>query len=177
MKIAEDMSVSSRKWEFHQVSSSLRRHLRPHESLPLQLLGLTNRGAPRHRDGLLMLRRQPPDCDLTLAGLFTIDSTTYTKPKYCIRKKRLILNFGEFSNVDATPSLAQSFTVVAHSGITCLVDLNGHSTRRHACLPELMHSLFSTDNEQGQNTSDWSAPECESGGETDEEEIEQALIV
>ena len=55
-KIAEDMSVSSRKWEFHQVSSSLRRHLQPHESLPLQLLGLTNRGAPRQRNGLLLLR-------------------------------------------------------------------------------------------------------------------------
>ena len=40
-----------------------------------------------------------------------------------------------------------------------------------------MHSLLSSDNEQGQDTSDWLPPECESGGETDEEEIEQALIV
>lgn len=89
------MLQSSRKWQFDQVSPVLQRHLRPHERLPLQLLGLTNRGVPRTSNGLIMLRRQSADSELTLADLLTPHNcTVFAKPKITIRKGRLILNFG-----------------------------------------------------------------------------------
>ncbi|KAJ7327455.1 hypothetical protein DFH08DRAFT_816304 [Mycena albidolilacea] len=68
-----------------------------------QLLGLLNRGIPRQRDGLIVLTRHPAISDLTLGDLLTRQhSQTFTKPRLCIQKGRLILNF-----------------VVAQSGITC----------------------------------------------------------
>jgi hypothetical protein len=40
----------------------------------------------------------------------------------------------------------------------------------------MMHSLFSVENEVGEDTSHWVAPECDSDGESEEElEVESAL--
>ncbi|KAJ7667002.1 hypothetical protein DFH06DRAFT_1185214 [Mycena polygramma] len=154
------MEASEKKWVFPRGSSSLIRHLRPHESLYLQLLGLVNKGSAR-RDGRILLRRQPADRALTLAGLLA-DPNLFSKPKLLIREGRLIINF-----------------VVTNSGITCLDDIGDGALRRHSCLSAKMHSLFSFDNEH-LGTSDWVAPECESGGESDSdsdlEELERTLL-
>ncbi|KAJ7845313.1 hypothetical protein B0H13DRAFT_2363761 [Mycena leptocephala] len=92
--VANDMSSSPQKWEFQQPSSSLRRHLRTHETVHLQLLGLSNRGIPRTRDGLVILTRQPIDHELTLSSLFAKENIpTFTKPRLLIRKGRLLINF------------------------------------------------------------------------------------
>ncbi|KAJ7149389.1 hypothetical protein C8R43DRAFT_887958 [Mycena crocata] len=161
-KIVGDMETSGTKWRFARSSPSLIRHLRPHESLALQLLGLVNKGIPRS-DGVIFMRRQPADRSLTLAGLLA-DPKLFSKSKLCNREGRLILKF-----------------VVAHSGITGLFDSGDGATRRHSCLPTLFHSLFSIENENSENTSEWSAPECDSGGESDNEsemeELERTLLV
>ncbi|KAJ7825278.1 hypothetical protein B0H14DRAFT_2596655 [Mycena olivaceomarginata] len=126
-RVAQDMALSPRKWSFREPSSSLRHHLRSHETLHLQLLGLSNRGIPRQRDGLIVLTRHPAISDLTIGDLLTRQhSQTFAKPRLCIRKGRLILNFVE--------------------------------------------------NEVGEDTSHWVAPECDSNGESEEElEVESAL--
>ncbi|KAJ7705839.1 hypothetical protein B0H14DRAFT_2647213 [Mycena olivaceomarginata] len=127
-RVAQDMALSPRKWSFREPSSSLRHHLRSHETLHLQLLGLSNRGIPRQRDGLIVLTRHPAISDLTIGDLLTRQhSQTFAKPRLCIRKGRLILNFVE--------------------------------------------------NEVGEDTSHWVAPECDSDGESEEEleEVESAL--
>jgi hypothetical protein len=96
--VANDMSSSPQKWEFQQPSSSLRRHLRTHETVHLQLLGLSNRGIPRTRDGLVILTRQPIDHELTLSNLFAKENIpTFTKPRLLIRKGRLLINFSRAS--------------------------------------------------------------------------------
>ncbi|KAF8140811.1 hypothetical protein K438DRAFT_1995637 [Mycena galopus ATCC 62051] len=166
--VSQDMGRSDRKWEFREHSHHLRQHLRRHETLHLQLLGLGNRGIPRRSDGLVGLSRQPADIDLTLRGLFTpSNSHKYCKPHLTIRGKRLILNF-----------------VVVQSGITGLAKIPPRLTshpRRHSCLPQLMHAVYSVGNETGTTSSDWTPPTCESGGETDDDdddemEVEVALV-
>ncbi|KAJ7809104.1 hypothetical protein B0H13DRAFT_1928140 [Mycena leptocephala] len=97
--VANNMSSSPQKWEFQQPSSSLRRHLRTHETVHLQLLGLSNRGIPRTRDGLVILTRQPIDHELTLSSLFAKENIpTFTKPRLLIRKGRLLINFSRASH-------------------------------------------------------------------------------
>ncbi|KAF8208552.1 hypothetical protein K438DRAFT_1930208 [Mycena galopus ATCC 62051] len=166
--VSQDMGRSDRKWEFREHSHHLRQHLRRHETLHLQLLGLGNRGIPRRSDGLVGLSRQPADSDLTLRGLFTpSNSHKYCKPHLTIRGKRLILNF-----------------VVVQLGITGLAKIPPRLTshpRRHSCLPQLMHAVYSPGNETGTTSSDWTPPTCESGGETDDDdddemEVEVALV-
>ncbi|KAF8145314.1 hypothetical protein K438DRAFT_1872320 [Mycena galopus ATCC 62051] len=155
------MGRSDRKWEFREHSHHLRQHLRRHETLHLQLLGLGNRGIPRRSDGLVGLSRQPADSDLTLRGLFTpSNSHKYCKPHLTIRGKPLILNFGL---AKIPPRLTSH-------------------PRRHSCLPQLMHAVYSSGNETGTTSSDWTPPTCESGGETDDDdddemEVEVALVV
>ncbi|KAF8122631.1 hypothetical protein K438DRAFT_1896371, partial [Mycena galopus ATCC 62051] len=119
-------------------------------------------------DGLVGLSRQPADSDLTLRGLFTpSNSHKYCKPHLTIRGKQLILNF-----------------IVVQSGITGLAKISPRLTshpRRHSCLPQLMHAVYSPGNETRTTSSDWTPPTCESGGETDdndndEMEVEAALV-
>ncbi|KAJ6449104.1 hypothetical protein C8R45DRAFT_1114836 [Mycena sanguinolenta] len=68
-RVATEMSSSDTKWCFPEPSSALRLHLRRHETLHLQLLGLVNRGVAR-RDSCIGLRPQPTNSFLTLADLF-----------------------------------------------------------------------------------------------------------
>ncbi|KAF8155268.1 hypothetical protein K438DRAFT_1943025, partial [Mycena galopus ATCC 62051] len=71
--------------------------------------------------------------------------------------------------------------VVAQSGITGLTKIGptsgSHLARRHSCLPQFMHSVYSAGNETGETSSQWSPPPCDSGGETDEEmEVDDMLF-
>ncbi|KAF8140970.1 hypothetical protein K438DRAFT_1879028 [Mycena galopus ATCC 62051] len=163
-RVSTDMANSDRKWQFGHHSHALRQLLSRNETQPLQLLALGNRGIARIRDGLVTLSRQPPDSQLTLKGLFTpANVSKYCRPQLTIRGKLLILNF-----------------VVAQSGITGLAKLAprlSFSSRRHACLPRLMHGVYSRVNETRATTSDWTPPECDSEGETDDEmEVADALM-
>ena len=72
------MGRSDRKWEFREHSHHLRQHLRRHETLHLQLLGLGNRGIPRRSDGLVGLSQQPADSDLTLRASSLLRTHTST---------------------------------------------------------------------------------------------------
>ncbi|KAF8174019.1 hypothetical protein K438DRAFT_1849830 [Mycena galopus ATCC 62051] len=163
-RVSTDMANSDRKWQFGHHSHALRQLLSRNETQPLQLLALGNRGIARIRDGLVTLSRQPPDSQLTLKGLFTPTNVSkYCRPQLTIRGKLLILNF-----------------VVAQSGITGLAKLAprlSFSSRRHACLPRLMHGVYSRVNETRATPSDWTPPECDSEGETDDEmEVADALM-
>ncbi|KAJ7866719.1 hypothetical protein B0H13DRAFT_2352284 [Mycena leptocephala] len=90
---------------------------------------------------------------------------TFTKPRLLIRKGRLLINF-----------------IVARPGIICKTIRESSyrrsgTLRRHSCLPAMMHSLFSPENEVGAGVSRWVAPVCESDGETDDEmEVEDSLF-
>ncbi|KAJ7160827.1 hypothetical protein C8R46DRAFT_1223166 [Mycena filopes] len=159
------MESSPTRWKFNRGQSSLAYHLRPHESLPLQLLGLVNKGIPRSHNGPIFLRRQPPSLDHTLRTLLD-DRSIFAKPKVTIRGSRMIVQL-----------------VVARSGITCIADpdtpASGHP-RRHSCLSTIFHEFFSIAHEDPEG-SDWSPPTCDSGGESsddesEEMELEQALL-
>ncbi|KAF8166430.1 hypothetical protein K438DRAFT_1857228 [Mycena galopus ATCC 62051] len=149
-RVSTDMANSNRKWQFGHHSHALRQLLSRNETQPLQLLALGNRGIARIRDGLITLSRQPPESQLTLKGLFTPTNVSkYCRPQLTIRGKLLVLNF-----------------VVAQSGITGLAKLAprvSFSSRRHACLPRLMHGVYSRVNETRATPSDWTPPECERG--------------
>ncbi|KAJ7206409.1 hypothetical protein GGX14DRAFT_643658 [Mycena pura] len=67
-RITEDIAQSPMHWESHQPSSQLVGVLGSSVSLPLRLLGLSNRGSPRG-DGLMMLRQETHDSSLTVADL------------------------------------------------------------------------------------------------------------
>ncbi|KAF8143065.1 hypothetical protein K438DRAFT_1784082 [Mycena galopus ATCC 62051] len=158
------MANSDRKWQFGHHSHALRQLLSRNKTQPLQLLPLGNRGIARIRDGLVTLSRQPPDSQLILKGLFIPTNVSkYCRPQLTIRGKLLILNF-----------------VVAQSGITGLAKLAprlSFSSRRHACLPRLMHGVYSHVNETRATPSDWTPPKCDSEGETDDEmEVADALM-
>ncbi|KAJ7026563.1 hypothetical protein C8F04DRAFT_1045551 [Mycena alexandri] len=135
------MQSSSVQWQFSDGSSSLARYLRPHETLDLQLLGLVNKGS-RSKGGDIYMRRQPANRTQTLSDLLA-DRTLFAKPKFLVRDRRLIVKFG-------------------------LADRRspGGLPRRHSCLSTLMHDIFSIENEKGR-TPDWSPPQCDSDGETD----------
>ncbi|KAJ7885139.1 hypothetical protein B0H14DRAFT_2564084 [Mycena olivaceomarginata] len=166
-QVTQDMALSPRKWSFREPSSSLRHHLRSHETLHLQLLGLSNRGIPRQRDGLIVLTRHPAISDLTIGDLLTRQhSQTFAKPRLCIRKGRLILNFG-------TP--CDFSRPIGHH-------LQGSHWPKHLesspFLPSYHDALaLLSQNEVGEDTSHWVAPECDSDGESEEEleEVESAL--
>ncbi|KAJ6450648.1 hypothetical protein C8R45DRAFT_1113986 [Mycena sanguinolenta] len=161
--ITDDMAESPRKWQFQPLSLSLRQHIGRHEAQHLQLLALSNRGIPRRADSLIMLSRQRPSRDLTLGDLFNrANASKFCKPDITIRDRRLILTFA-----------------IARSGATCLAQCGPHATsrRRHACLAEMMHSIYSAGNETNETSPDWTSPQCYSGGETDEEmEVEDDLF-
>ncbi|KAJ7318075.1 hypothetical protein DFH08DRAFT_714930, partial [Mycena albidolilacea] len=156
IRVATDMQNSPRQWQFRQPSSSLRQHLRSHETLHLQLLGISNRGIGRRKDGLIVLTRQSVGQDLTLSGLLLPqNSQLFAKPRLTIRKSRLIVNLGK-SLLFLTFLHSHLSLVVAHQGLTCLAVAGQNlTTRRHSCLPTMMHSLFSASNEIGADTSDW----------------------
>ncbi|KAJ7303553.1 hypothetical protein DFH08DRAFT_722025, partial [Mycena albidolilacea] len=156
IRVATDMQNSPRQWQFRQPSSSLRQHLRSHETLHLQLLGISNRGIGRRKDGLIVLTRQSVGQDLTLSGLLLPqNSQLFAKPRLTIRKSRLIVNLGK-SLLFLTFLYSHLSLVVAHRGLTCLAVAGQNlTTRRHSCLPTMMHSLFSASNEIGADTSDW----------------------
>ncbi|KAF7367181.1 hypothetical protein MSAN_00978000 [Mycena sanguinolenta] len=169
-KVAGDMTASPTKWSFAELSPALRQHLRRHETLHLQILGLVNRGVPRPRDGCIGLRPHATDSSLTLFDLLNKRNTTiFSKPDTCIRKSRLILRFS-----------------VASAGITGLANIQpfyhislrqDRPRRRHSCLPSMMHSLFSVKNEAKTDMRSWTPPDCFSDGETDEEmEVEDSLF-
>ncbi|KAJ7254011.1 hypothetical protein B0H12DRAFT_1017236, partial [Mycena haematopus] len=161
--VANAMTRSPRKWIFTEPSPSLRHYLRS-ETPSLHFLGPLNRGIPRPKDNCIGLIRQPTNNDLTLADLFSkANQQTFTKPKLCFRQHRLILNFANREPL-FPPRVRQP--------------RSPRPPRRHSCLPELMHSLFSPANETSQNIRDWVPPDCDSGGETDDEmEAEQSLVV
>ncbi|KAJ7650550.1 hypothetical protein FB45DRAFT_730675, partial [Roridomyces roridus] len=140
-----DMKNSSSQWRFSEPSSSLTQYLHPNETLHLQLLRMSNRGLPRKSDGLIILTRQPVDHQLTLAHLFANPYKVFVKPGLGIRDSRLVLNFGQWPNT--------SFPATVNTLGTL---------RRHSCIGQRMHSLFSADHECGANTSSWTAPQCES---------------
>ncbi|KAJ7877934.1 hypothetical protein B0H14DRAFT_2342184, partial [Mycena olivaceomarginata] len=156
IRVATDMQNSPRQWQFRQPSSSLRQHLHSHETLHLQLLGISNRGIGRRKDGLIVLTRQSVGQDLTLSGLLLPqNSQLFAKPRLTIRKSRLIVNLGK-SLLFLTFLHSHLSLVVAHRGLTCLAVAGQNlTTRRHSCLPTMMHSLFSASNEIGADTSDW----------------------
>ncbi|KAJ7790490.1 hypothetical protein B0H13DRAFT_1936229 [Mycena leptocephala] len=162
--VANNMSSSPQKWEFQQPSSSLRRHLRTHETVHLQLLGLSNRGIPRTRDGLVILTRQPIDHELTLSSLFAKENIpTFTKPRLLIRKGRLLINFSRASHY------MQNHLRVVLSSVW-------YSSSPF--LPACYDAFFVLSRERSRaGVSRWVAPVCESDGETDDEmEVEDSLF-
>ncbi|KAF8166424.1 hypothetical protein K438DRAFT_261538 [Mycena galopus ATCC 62051] len=159
------MADSPKKWVFSEPSYSFCQQVRDHEVLHLQLLALFSRGIPHRADHLITLTRVPINNQLTLGGLRSTHNTQkFCKPDLTIRNRQLILNSG-----------------FAQSGITRLAKIGptsgSHLARRHSCLPQFMHSVYSAGNETGETSSQWSPPPCDSGGEIDEEmEVDDMLF-
>lgn len=88
------MAQSPMHWESHQPSSQLVGVLGSSVLLPLRLLGLSNRGSPRG-DGLMMLRQETHDSNLTVADLISNRKkyTGFVKSGVGVRDSHLILCF------------------------------------------------------------------------------------
>ena len=66
-----------------------------HETLPLELLGLVNRGSPWASDNQVRLWRMPINSSITLQVLAS-DRSGYATPSVCVEDDRFVVHFGKF---------------------------------------------------------------------------------
>ena len=78
----------------YQFSGNTRGSFLPHETLPLQLLELVNRGTRQQGVDTVRLRRAPLRAGWTLQDLAT-DRTHFAAANISIEGNRFVLNFGK----------------------------------------------------------------------------------
>ena len=65
-----------------------------HETLPLELLGLVNKGNPRISDNQVRLRRMPINTSTTFERLAN-DQTSFANPSVCVEDDRFVVHFSK----------------------------------------------------------------------------------
>ena len=91
-RIMDDMSRSDSSYRFSSPNRAL--SWMSHETLPLELLGLVNKGSPRGSDNQVRLRRMPLNASTTLQALVS-DRSNYANPNVCIEDDRYVINLSE----------------------------------------------------------------------------------
>lgn len=94
-QIAQDLQDSSLNYEFNELNRR-RSSLIAHESRPLDLLCVVNRGVPRPSDGQIRLRRTPVSPSLTV-GELSANRLQFAVPGLCIEDNHFLIYFGECS--------------------------------------------------------------------------------
>ena len=90
-QVVNDLQGSSFAYQF---SGNTQGSFLPHETLPLQLLELVNRGTRRQGVDIVRLRRAPLRAGWTLQDLAR-DRTHFAAANISIEGNRLVLNFGK----------------------------------------------------------------------------------
>jgi hypothetical protein len=90
-RVVNDMQRSPFAYQF---SADGRGSFLPHETLPLQLLELVNRGLVRQSGGPVRLRRAPPRANQTLFDLAT-DRYRFAAAHFNVEGNQLAINFGK----------------------------------------------------------------------------------
>ncbi|KAJ7053158.1 hypothetical protein C8F01DRAFT_1235904 [Mycena amicta] len=144
-------------WRMGGPTAAFARLLRS-DTLPLvQVLRLNNRGTPR-ADGSIMLSRVS-DLDFAVHEMLAERAQEFAKIGRTIRDKHLHV-----------------FWVMVNHNVSYWTSVDGAPERNHSCIPSLQHAMFCAETTLGV-PADWTPPECESGGESDDESQSESRAV
>lgn len=156
-RVIDDMSTSPSLYRF--ASSSLENNMfLSHETQPLQLLGLVNKGTPRVSDNQVHLRTMPVTRSTTLQHL--ADDKAFANAAECIEDGRFVIYFGECVVCDQSSPLTHFMTAARHHPISAVTSFDG-GIGRHLCISERFYSIFYSDSTNGSGPS--ISPSCIEG--------------
>jgi len=146
-QVVNDMQASPFGYQF---AVDTRGSFMPHETLPLQLLELVNRGT-RPNGGSIRLRRAPPRANQTIQDLAT-DRMRFASVNINMEGNHLALNFGKqwIASLSIHCALIKKISVVRNYPLTAITSLSGDSgPRAHTCISRKLYRQFHHDGPNG----------------------------
>ena len=150
------MSTSDSSYQF--TSSTQGSSWMSHETQPLELLGLVNKGNPRVSDNQVRLQRMPINASSTFERLAN-DRTSFANPSVCVEDDRFVVHFSECIVLGINELCAHCCAVVRNHPLSGLASFDG-IPGRHVCLSARLYWQFYSDSQSGDGSSE--VPSCDS---------------
>jgi len=129
-----------------------------HETQPLELLGLVNKGNPQVSNNQVWLQRMPINPSSTFERLAN-DRTSFANLSVCVEDDRFVVHFSECIVLRINGLCAHYCAVVHNHPLSGLASFDG-IPGRHVYLSARLYWQFYSDSQSGDGSSE--VPSCDS---------------